>query len=159
MEQHDLEHGRRRPGVGSPFDDCLTRKDILKRVREFLRRTGLRDHAWYIRIGAFLARRPFGQDQIDYLKREREEEDRVLNRRRTDTRENLGVEMQDSEDGPTDTKKKTDLRREYEDKHFKNEGNRGRWQIYRRQNWHVHALVLCSRTALRSWVLLTQHHI
>jgi len=151
MDRDSLEHSRRRRiGVRGPFDEDKTAQDVIKRKNEFLLRTGLHDHAQYIHRGAFLARRPFGNAQVKYLRDERKAED---GRRRREAEKSVGeangtgqglrVGRQDPDVGPTDTDDYVVLRQKYEDEQFEMEGNRGRWQIYIRQNWHVHALVLC----------------
>lgn len=151
MDQDSPEHGRKRLiVVRGPFDEDKTVQDVIKRRNEFLLRTGLHEYAQVIHRGAFLARRPFGEQQVRYLRDERKAEDErrrkeveKLNGKANDTLEGSRVGRQDTDVGPTDTDDIIKLRRKYEDEQFESEGNRGRWQIYVRQNWHVHALVLC----------------
>ncbi len=151
MNQDAPERGQmRRVGVRGPFEEDITAQDVNKRVNEFLLRTGLHEYAPYIRKGAFLARRPFGKEQVKYLRDERKAEDAKrrkeaerLNREANDIPKSSRIGRQDPDVGLTDNDDIIKLRREYEDEQFETEGNRGRWQIYIRQNWHVHALVLC----------------
>ena len=147
MDHSKLENGpKRRIGVRGPFDDDKTADDVVKRVNEFQRRTGLQEYAKYFNSGAFLARRPFGKEQVEYLRKERKKEDEKaerLNGVANHIREGSGPERQGTDVGPTDTDDIRKLRYEYEDKQLEREGNRGRWHIYIRQNWHVHALIFC----------------
>ena len=138
---------------GGPFDDCRTRKDTIKRVNEFLLKTGLHDESRYIRIGAFLARCPFGREQVKCVKKEREREGTLPNQKPEELRENSRSRQTELESMQHDTKENLVRRQDYEDKHLEREGDRGRWQIYRRQNWHVHALVLCCSlgAAIQGW--------
>ena len=130
-------------GVRGPFDAYENREDILESVNRFLRRTGLLDYAHYFRIGAFLARRPFGEKQVTYLSRAHTEEDAQSENRPSDSPNNLHAE-------PNDIRL---LRRQYEYDMLSREGNRGRWQIFWRQKWRVHALVLCCSlgAAIQGW--------
>ena len=140
MQSHSPE---RRIGVGGPFDAHETRDDVLERVDEFLCRTGLLDYAHYFRVGAFLARRPFGVIQVEELKRAHREEYEQSENRLSGSPENLRV-------APNDSRK---LREQYEYDMLSREGNRGRWQIFWRQKWRVHALVLCCSlgAAIQGW--------
>ena len=161
MDREFLERSQQRQvGVRGPFDEDKNAQDVIKTKNEFLLRTGLHDHAQYIHRGAFLARRPFGNAQVKYLRDERTAEDGRRRRERerpdreaNDTQEGSRVARQDPDVGPTDTDDNRILRRKYEDEQFEIEGNRGRWQIYIRQNWHVHALVLCCSlgAAIQGW--------
>ena len=140
-------------GVRGPFDAYDTRESVLEMVDNFLSRTGLDDYAQYIRIGAFLARRPFGKRQVDYLKRAHEEEDAPSGNRVSSSREELSAASRDVPDASDDMSAPTNLRRQYEYEKLDREGDRGRWQIFWRQNWRVHALVLCCSlgAAIQGW--------
>ena len=141
MAQASHENGpRRRIGTRGPFDEDKTVEDVMRRVDEFLRRTGLHEYAQHFKNGAFLARRPFGIEQVKYLKaqhgpdgKKQREEVHDLDRKLTDTQEGLS-------EYPEDLMK---TRHEYEYDQLKREGERRRWYIFIRQNWHVHALILC----------------
>ena len=140
MASYSPEH---ETGVRGPFDAFDSRESMLKKVDEFLYRTGLLDYAHYFRAGAFLARRPFGEKQVEYLKRAHREEDIQSENRLSGSQSHLGA-------APSDAKK---LRRQYEYDMLSREGNRGRWQIFWRQKWRVHALVLCCSlgAAIQGW--------
>ena len=130
-------------GVRGPFDAYETKEDMENRVEEFRCRTGLLDYDHYFRVGAFLARRPFGERQVKFLKRAHKEEDAQSEHRLSASPNNLPAE-------PNDIR---ELRREYEYDMLSREGNRGRWQIFWRQKWRVHALVLCCSlgAAIQGW--------
>ena len=130
-------------GVRGPFDAYETREDMLERVEKFLCRTGLGDYAHYFRVGAFLARRPFGKKQVEYLLKAHTEEDAQSENRLSGSPNNLHAE-------PNDIRQ---LRRQYEYDMLSREGNRARWQIFWRQKWRVHALVLCCSlgAAIQGW--------
>lgn len=145
-----LQSPEREIGIRGPFDAYDTKKSILKMVKNFLRRTGLLDEAHYFYIGAFLARRPFGGEQVKYLRKAHEEEDRQS--------ENSASEDSDAAPGHAlgqsrILKDHKELRRQYEYDRLNQEGDRGRWQIFWRQNWRVHALVLCCSlgAAIQGW--------
>lgn len=140
-------------GIRGPFDAYDTKKSMLKMVKKFLRRTGLLDDARYFRIGAFLARRPFGGKQVEYLRRAYEEEDRQ-------SEHSASSSSEDSDAAPGDALGRSnilndhkELRRQYEYDRLNEEGDRGRWQIFWRQKWRVHALVLCCSlgAAIQGW--------
>ena len=141
MAQASPENGpRKHIWTSSPFDEDKNDEDVRKRVDKFLLRTGLHDYAPYFKSGAFLARRPFGEQQVNYLKaqhgadgKKQREEVHDLERKLTNTQEG-------SSEYPEDLMEK---RHAYEYDQLKREGERGRWYIYVRQNWHVHALILC----------------
>ena len=130
-------------GVRGPFDAHETKEDMENRVEEFQRRTGLLDYHQYFRVGAFLARRPFGKVQVDFLKKAHREEDAQPEHRLSASQDNL----------PADQNHIRKLRREHEYDMLSREGNRGRWQIFWRQKWRVHALVLCCSlgAAIQGW--------
>ena len=141
-------------GVRSPFDAYDDREKMLNMADDFLRRTGLLDYAHYIRIGAFLARRPFGEKQVKHLKQARREEDDAEQaisessspKNRNDVSQDAGKRLQDS-------KENKELRRQYEYDMLNREGDRARWQIFWQQSWRVHALVLCCSlgAAIQGW--------
>ncbi|KAG8533416.1 uncharacterized protein KY384_002199 [Bacidia gigantensis] len=137
-------------GVGGPFDPTPTHSDMIRSIDRFLKRTALYEYAEEIRLGAFLARRPFGTEQIKHLKRMHEEED-LLNRKSSNPNDDASDGERARAEDHTDTK--VTRRREYMYRHLESEGDRGRWQIYRRQNWHVHALILCCSlgAAIQGW--------
>ena len=130
-------------GVRGPFDAYETKEDVESRVEEFRCRTGLLDYDHYFRVGAFLARRPFGEKQVNFLKRAHEEEDAQSDHRLSASPNNLPAKLNDARE----------LRRKYEYDMLSREGNRGRWQIFWRQKWRVHALVLCCSlgAAIQGW--------
>ena len=140
MQSRSLQ---REIGVRGPFDACETTEDVENRVEEFLRRTGLLDYDHYFRVGAFLARRPFGEIQVQYLKRAHETEDANSENRLPGSENKL----------PAEANNNRQLRREYEYDMLSREGNRGRWPIFWRQKWRVHALVLCCSlgAAIQGW--------
>ena len=140
MKSHSPE---REIGVRGPFDAFETREAILERVNEFLCRTGLLDYAHYFRVGAFLARRPFGTKQVECLSEAHTEEDTQSRNELAGSPNNLHAEQNDIRQ----------LRRQYEYDMLSREGNRGRWQIFWRQKWRVHALVLCCSlgAAIQGW--------
>ena len=140
MQLRSSEH---RIGVRGPFDAYETREDVLRRVDEFLCRTGLLDYAHYFRVGAFLARRPFGEKQVEWLKRAHRQEYEQSENKLSGSPDNLRVAQNDDRL----------LRRQYEYDMLGREGNRGRWQIFWRQKWRVHALVLCCSlgAAIQGW--------
>ena len=141
MAQASHENGpRRRIGTRGPFDEDRTVDDVKRRVDEFLCRTGLQEYAQHFENGAFLARRPFGNEQVKYLEaqhgldgKKQREEVHDLDRKLTNTQEGLSEYPEDL----------MEIRHEYECNQLKREGERRRWYIYIRQNWHVHALILC----------------
>ena len=126
-------------GVRGPFDPYQTRESMLKMVDGFLCRTGLLDYAHYFRIGAFLARRPFGKRQVEYLQKAYREEDAQSS-----------ISARDTSNEVNESK---NLRRQYEYDKLDREGDRGRWRIFWRQKWRVHALVLCCSlgAAIQGW--------
>ena len=130
-------------GVRGPFDSYETRESMLVSVDNFLRRTGLHDYAHYFRVGAFLARRPFGKKQVEYLKRAHREEDNQSRERASGSREDLHTGSGDTQGASNDADESRVLRRRYEYEKLNREGDRGRWRIFTRQKWRVHALVLC----------------
>ena len=140
-------------GVRGPFDAYDTRESMLDMVDKFLYRTGLLDYAHYFRIGAFLARRPFGEKQVAYLKRARREEDAQYGNRASGSWEASNAAPNDGSHAPNDGNGPKELRRQYEYDKLNREGDRGRWQIFWRQNWRVHALVLCCSlgAAIQGW--------
>ncbi len=106
----------------------------MKRLNGFLQRTGLGEHQRLFRIGAFLARRNPGADQVKYVTDFRRQE------------EAEGTAHQDSEHGPTETIENRGLREEEEDRILLREGHKDKWfrlHVLFRQNWHVIALVGC----------------
>ena len=131
----------------SPFANDNTPRQVSKRASDFLIRTGLEDYAKYIRQGTFLARRRFGQSQVEYLEEEYMKEDKGFEDRRR--RQHKGAanaskdRLRDVNAGPIATDENIRLRRDYEKEQFAKEGDRGRWQIFFRQSWRVHALILC----------------
>lgn len=133
-------------GIRGPFDAYDTKESILVMVKDFLHRTGLLDYAHYFRIGAFLARRPFGGKQVECLREFYEEEDK-------ESREDPGNAPEDGLGSSNALNEHKDLRRQYEYDALNQEGDRGRWQIFWRQNWRVHALVLCCSlgAAIQGW--------
>ena len=154
MAPHSPERDDRRPiGVRGPFDAYPTRDSMLDMVDQFLYRTGLLDYAHYIRIGAFLARRPFGEKQVQYLKRAREEEDKPPENGASGSWKDLSDAPKDVRNASNDTNEPKKLRRQYEYDKLNREGDRGRWQIFWRQSWRVHALVLCCSlgAAIQGW--------
>lgn len=130
-------------GVRGPFDAYEAEEDIRNSVGEFRSRTGLLDYDHYFRVGAFLARQPFGEKQVEFLKKAHREEDAESERRLSASPNNLPA-------SPNDTR---ELRRKYEYDMLSQEGNRGRWQIFWRQKWRVHALVMCCSlgAAIQGW--------
>ena len=126
---------------------------MLEFVDDFLRRTGLLDYAHYIRIGAFLARRPFGQKQVDELKRAHTEEDARSDAGQLGPREDPSAAGSEIRNTSNDIKELKNLRRQYEYEMLDREGDRGRWHIFWRQKWNVHALVLCCSlgAAIQGW--------
>lgn len=146
-----LRRGRRESGARGPFDDDRTSEDVLRRVGEFLRRTGLQGHTQYFKIGAFLARRQFGTRQAEFLQQEHakedqarhDEEERLRQATNGGTLGGASLGRPDIDAGPVATENTLRLRREYDLQQLMQEGNRGRWHIYMRQNWHVHALIFC----------------
>ena len=141
----------------SPFANDDTPPQVAKRASDFVMRTGLEDYAKYIHQGTFLARRRFGQSQVEYLEEvyRKEDKSREDGRRRrhkggTDASKD---ELRDVDAGPVPTDENTRLRRDYEKEQFAKEGDRGRWQIFFRQSWRVHALILsCSLGAvIQGW--------
>ena len=147
-------------GVRGPFDPYDTEESTLKMADEFLRRTGLIDYAQYIRVGASLAKRSFGSApqgradyQVDFLKRFHEKEDAELEDSTAHSPEISGTGLQGAKIESIDTKENRDRRREYEYDMLDREGNKRKWQIYRRQSWRVHALVLCCSlgAAIQGW--------
>ena len=138
-----LRSEEREIGVRGPFDAYETKEDIKNRLEEFRSRTGLLDYDHYFRVGAFLARRPFGEKQVEFLKRAHKEEDAEYEHRLSASPNNLHPV-------PNDIR---ELRRKYEYDMLSREGNRGRWQIFWRQKWRVHALVMCCSlgAAIQGW--------
>lgn len=140
-------------GIRGPFDAYDTTASVLDMADRFISRTGLLDYAHYFRIGAFLARRPFGGEQVKSLKKAHEEEDKKSNNSASSSREDSSAAPEDAlgtSNIPNDHK---DLRRRYEYDRLEQEGDRGRWQIFWRQKWRVHALVLCCSlgAAIQGW--------
>ena len=130
-------------GLRGPFDAYETRESMLASVDRFIRRTGLHDYAHYFRIGAFLARRPFGKRQVEYLKRAHREEDEKSRERASGSQEESHAAPEDARGASNDADESRALRRRYEYQKLDREGDRGRWRIFQRQKWRVHALVLC----------------
>ena len=132
-------------GVRGPFDAYETENSVLERFNEFKYRTGLLDYAHYFSVGAFLARRPFGAKQVEYLKGAHKED------AQSETRPSRSSEEWDV--APSDAHYVKNLRRKHEYDMLSREGNRGRWQIFLRQKWRVHALVLCCSlgAAIQGW--------
>ena len=140
-------------GVRGPFDAYDTRESMLQLADDFVLRTGLFDYAHYIRIGAFLARRPFGDEQVKYLKEAYREEDAQSENRPSEPQEDLNAESRDTSSTSSRTNGLKTLHRQYELDMLQREGDRGRWSIFWRQNWRVHALVLCCSlgAAIQGW--------
>lgn len=142
MAPTSLERGERnRIGGRGPFDALETEKATLEHANKFIHKSGLIDYAHYLRIGTSLAKRSFGtapQDpfdyQVDYLRQVHKE-----------SKDDLNEEI--------DTQDFRQLRREEEYRRLEDEGNRNKWEIYRRQTWRVHALVLCCSlgAAIQGW--------
>ena len=149
LEDLQAPRAEARVGARGPFDEDKSAGDVLRRVNEFLLRTGLHDYSQYFKIGAFLARRPFGEQQVEFLKQEHEEQDRARQdeerrlREANATLEGARLGRPDIDVGPIADNDDLRLPRQYDLKQLIKEGNRGRWTIYIRQNWHVHALVFC----------------
>ena len=140
-------------GVRGPFDAYNTRESMHRMVDAFLRRTGLFDYAHYFRVGAFLARRPFGEIQVKYLKQAHHKEDEQSEIRASDSGEDLVAPSRNARGTPNGANGARTLRRQYEYDKLNREGDRGRWQIFWRQSWRVHALVLCCSlgAAIQGW--------
>ena len=98
-------------GVRGPFDAYDTKEFLYHMTENFLSRTGLLGYAYYFRIGAFLARQPFGEKQVEFLKRAHREED---------------VQR----DIPNNVNESKNLRREFEYDNLNREGDGGRRQIF-----------------------------
>jgi len=161
MAPTSLERWQRdRIGGRGPFDGCETEKDTLEMANRFLRRSGLVVYAHYFRIGASLAKRSFGTApqgrhdyQVDYLRKFHETNDIALEATRSRSRRESQSEPKDDLNEEIDTQEIRQLRREEEYRRLEDEGNRKKWQIYRRQTWRVHALVLCCSlgAAIQGW--------
>lgn len=161
MAPTSLERWERdRIGGQGPFDGCETEKATVNMANRFLRRSGLVDYAHYFRIGASLAKRSFGtapQDrsdyQVDYLREFYKGNDKAAEAQKSPGRIESQSEPKDDLDEEIDTQEIRQLRREEEYRRLEDEGNRNKWQIYRRQTWRVHALVLCCSlgAAIQGW--------
>ena len=149
LEDQQARRIEARIGARGPFDEDKNATDVLRRVNDFLLRTGLDDYTQYFKIGAFLARRPFGKQQAEFLKQQHKEEDRACQdeeRRLGEanaTLEGARLGRPNIDVGPTAIDDDLQLRRKYDLDQLMKEGDRGRWTIYIRQNWHVHALIFC----------------
>ena len=145
-------------GVRSPFDADDAKDGMNHMVDDFLYRTGLHDYKYYIRIGAFLARRPFGKLQVEHLKQAHQEEDNKERGHLESGGPNGNFSgrtnvSQDASKRSQDSKENKELRRKHEYTMLKREGNRGRWPLFWQQSWRVHALVLCCSlgAAIQGW--------
>lgn len=127
-------------GLKGPFEDYPTEDDETKRLNEFLRRTGLNDYERIFRIGAFLARRDPGVDQVAYVRKIREAERAITNN------PGKGSTLEDPQDGPFETIENKRIREDEEDRILGREGYNTSWfrlHIFFRQNRRVIALVGC----------------
>lgn len=128
-------------GLRGPFDLYRSEDDEIKRLDGFLQRTGLGDYERDFRIGAFLARRKPGADQVAFIKKFRGEEIAATSKSRPN-----GTAHQYSQYGPTEDINNKALREAQEDRILLREGHKEKWfrlHVLFRQNWHVIALVGC----------------
>ena len=133
-------------GLRGPFNDYPREEDEIRRLHDFMQRTGLGDYERYFRIGAFLARRNPGPDQVKYVREFRDKETAAAA-----AASNSSVEStthQQSKHGPTETigNETRRLREEEEDRILGREGHKEklfRLHVLSRQNWRVNALVGC----------------
>ena len=132
-------------GVGQrgPFLDYPSEDDEMRRLHGFLKRTGLGDYARFFRIGAFLARRSPGNDQVEYVRQFRLQEKASAAASNSKLE---GAAHQDSDHRPTETDENIREREREEDRILHREEHREKWfrlHVLSRQNWHVIALVGC----------------
>ena len=128
-------------GLRSPFKDYPDENDEMKRLSGFLQRTGLGEYERFFRIGAFLARRKPGADQVEYVQTFRRGEEAATSNSRPE-----GTAHQDLEHRPTETVENQKLREDEEDRILYRERHKEDWfrlHVLFRQNWHVIALVGC----------------
>ena len=128
-------------GLRGPFDLYPSEDDEIQRLDGFLQRTGLGDYERDFRIGAFLARRNPGADQLDFIRKFRSEE-----RKATSNSRPKGTVPQYLQYGPTEAIEIKEMREAQEDRILLREGHKEKWfrlHVLFRQNWHVIALVGC----------------
>ena len=128
-------------GLRGPFADYPSEDDEIKSLDGFLQRTGLGVYKRDFRIGAFLARRNPGADQVAYITKFRGEEEAA-----TSNSNPNGTADQRLQYGLSEAIKNKELREAQEDRNLLREGHKEKWfrlHVLLRQNWHVIALVGC----------------